>query len=134
MTEVRPTSLPSGRYGPAARTRPRRLTVLLMWSLGLAAVGLAAWIGLTNGNPPVRWTDVGFVLADDSVEIVYDITRPDPSLLVHCRLEALNQQFAQVGLRTVEVSPSDQVVQRLRSTVETAEPAVTGVVNRCWVP
>jgi hypothetical protein len=126
------------RYGRAPATRPgtpTRPVLLGMWALGAGAVVLAAWLGLRSAGGPVTWDDVGFTLGGSrGVEVVYDVNRPDPSVAVRCRLEALNQQFAQVGVLVVDVPASERSQERFRSTVATSEPAVTGVVESCWVP
>ena len=107
----------------------------MLWTLGVAAVVAATWLGVGAARSPVTWDDVGFTVhGAQSVEVVFDVNRTDPSVAVRCRLQALNQQFAQVGVLVVEVAASTQEQQRFRSTVATSEPAVTGVVESCWVP
>lgn len=135
MTPTTPARPPVGRYGPETDERRRRLGVLGLWALGALAVAVAVWIGLGAGRAPVTWQDVGFSLeGSDRVQVVYDVSRPDPSVAVRCRLQALNQQYAQVGVLTVDIPPGGAVSQRLTSTVATSEAAVTGVVEECWVP
>ena len=129
---------PAGRYGRSpARTpgsAPTTRAKVGLWALGVAAVAVAVWLGLVAARSPVTWDDVGFtVQGADGVEVVFDVNRADPSVPVQCRLQALNQQFAQVGVLVVDIAPSTDAQQRFRSTVATAEPAVTGVVESCWV-
>ena len=124
---------PPGRYGRTPTPGDRRRSVVLLWALGAAAVAVAVWLGLGAAQMPVTWKDVGFTLADGRVDVVYDVIRTDPSLAVQCRLEALNQAHAQVGVLVVDVAAGADRVTRLRSTVAVAEPAVPGVVESCWV-
>ncbi|MBX9247055.1 DUF4307 domain-containing protein [Actinotalea ferrariae] len=125
-------SPPAGRYGPEPRPGAARVRTALVALLAAGAVALAVWIGLGAGSAPVSWKDVGFTVQDGSVDVTFDVIRPDPSVAVECRLQALSQQHAQVGVVVVAVAPAEDRVQRLRSTVAVSEPAVTGVVESCW--
>ena len=134
MSAPTPARRPVGRYGPEPDPRARRRTVLALWALGLAGLGLTVWLGLGVAATPVTWQDVGFTLdADRGVDVEFDVVRLDPATPVTCRLEALNEQYAQVGVLTVEIPPGRARVERLTRTVATAEAAVTGIVQRCWV-
>lgn len=130
-----PRRLPVGRYGPPADPGRRRRGVAAVWALATGGVALVVWIGLDAANTPVTWTDVGFTLdGTRGVEVVYEVARTDPSVAVRCRLEALNQAYAQVGVLVVDVPASEARTERFASTVATSEPAVTGLVESCWVP
>jgi hypothetical protein len=132
MTGPAPLGPPPGRYGPVRTADPTRRRALL-WGLGAVGLTGAVWLGLGAAATPVTWQDVGFTLADGEVEVVYDVSRPDPSVPVRCTLEALSHSYAQVGVVDVDVPPSDERTVRQVSTVRVAEPAVTGVVKYCWV-
>lgn len=123
---------PAGRYpGPTAAGRRRARWA--MWALGVVAIAATVWVGLSSGSAPVTWKDVGFRVSDAAIEIDYDVSRPDPAVPVTCRLEALNQRYAQVGVLVVDVPPAETRTVALTSTVMTSERAVTGVVGACWV-
>ena len=129
------TALPPGRYGPAPDPRRRRRTVAALVALGVLGVAVVVWLGLGAAQTPVHWSPVGFRIdGAESVEVTYDVTRLDPSMTVECRVEALNTSHAQVGVVVVEVPPSSDGTVRRTTTVRTSEPAVTGVVDSCWVP
>ncbi|WP_182113291.1 MULTISPECIES: DUF4307 domain-containing protein [unclassified Actinotalea] len=134
ITSTTGTTPPDGRYGTTPGPGARRLQRALVVLLGLGAVALAVWTGLGAGAKPVTWKDVGFTVGDGDIEIVYDVIRPDPSVEVRCRLHALNQQHAQVGVVVVDIGPAEARTVRLASTVAVSEPAVTGVVESCWTP
>ena len=125
---------PLDRYGPPPDPRTRRRGTVALAALALAGVLLVIWIGLGVARNPVRWEDVGFTIDGDRVEVVYDVIRLDPSVRVRCRLHALSQDYAQVGVVVVDIAPADSTEQRFASTVATSQPAVTGVVESCWVP
>ena len=132
MTIPGPVRPPAGRYGPERTGRP---PAVLLWVLGALAVALALWLGARVGSTPVSWQDVGFTLRGATeVEVAYEVIRPDPSVAVRCRIQALNHQYGEVGALVVDVPRAAQTTARLRSTVATSEAAVTGIVDSCWVP
>lgn len=132
---ARPAGPPAGRYGPAPRPGARRRRTIALWAVGAAGVALAVWLGLGQASAPVTWQDVGFVISgDDSVEVVFDVSRIDPSVEVECRVQALNEQYGQVGVLSVEVPPGTERTERVRVVVATSERAVTGLVDVCQVP
>lgn len=133
MTAPTPTTPPAGRYGPEPDVAARRRGVVALWVLGAAGLAVAVWLGIGVGSTPVTWQDVGFTLVgSERVEVDFDVIRTDPSVPARCRIQALNEQYAQVGVRTVDVPPGTDRVVRLSSTVATVEAAVTGIVESCW--
>ena len=127
------TAPPAGRYGRPVDPRSRRRLTVALWLLGAAAVAVAVWLGLGTARTPVTWQHVGFTVEEGQVEVVADITRPDPSVPATCRLEALSRSHAQVGVVEADVPAGEDRTVRLTATVRTSEPAVTGVVDQCWV-
>jgi len=115
---------PAGRYGPepTARTGARR------W-IGWAAVGVLAaavlvWVAIGVTDEQVTWKDVGYhVDGTTSTDVTFEVTKPKGDT-VSCRVQALSQSFAEVGVRTVEIGPADTATQRVTVTVPTAELAV----------
>lgn len=126
-------AVPADRYGRPAGPRSRRRTVVALWALGLVGLAIVVWLGLGMARTPVTWQDVGFRIDDESVEVVFDVIRVDPSVPVRCRLEALSVRHAQVGVVTVDVPPGTDLAVRSAATIRISEPAVTGVVDTCWV-
>ena len=64
---------------------------------------------------------------------MFEVARIDPSRPVRCTVQALNQQYAQVGLVEVDVPPASATAVRLSTVVRTSEQAVTGIVDTCEV-
>ena len=62
--------------------------------------------------------------------MTFEVTKPREST-VTCTVTALSESYAQVGVRTVEVGPSDAATRRVTVTVQTTELAVTGTVESC---
>lgn len=124
---------PAGRYGPEPDPATRRRRVLALWALGVVSLLTAVWFGVGAAQTPVSWQDVGFRIdGAEQVEVVFDVTRSDPTAEVRCRVEARNASHAQVGVLTVEI-PTQSMAIRVTTTVRTSEPAVTGLVDSCWV-
>lgn len=128
-----PPGVPADRYGRPAGAGSRRRIVIVLWALGLVGLAVVVWLGLGMARTPVTWQDVGFRIEDESVEVVFDVIRVDPQVPVRCRLEALSVRHAQVGVVTVDVPPGTDLAVRSVATIRISEPAVTGVVDTCWV-
>ncbi|WP_250447362.1 DUF4307 domain-containing protein [Actinotalea sp. C106] len=129
-----PLQPPAGRYGPERGPASPRRRVVALSALGAVALAGGLWLGIGAARTPVTWSDVGFTLGDGEVEVVYEVVRLEPQTVVHCTIEALNGSYAQVGVLDVRVPPAEERSVRLASTVQTSEPAVTGVVSECWIP
>ena len=131
MTDQPDQVRPADRYGDATPPWHRSVARLLTTVLILAGLAWVVWAGLHQSNRAVRWDDVGFRITGNSqVLVTFDVVK-DPAATVTCRLEALNQSFAVVGVAKVEVGPSADDVSRQTAPVTTQELAVTGVVKRC---
>jgi len=131
VTETSAPTPPAGRYGPEPTDRSRRLRLAGLVVVVLAAVAVIAWLGIGTLRDPVQWKDIGYrVDGATSVDVTFDVTKA-PAATVTCRVQALSQSYAQVGLRSVDVGPGDTATQRVTVTVPTAEPAVTGTVETC---
>ena len=122
---------PAGRYGPAptavaAMWRRVGLVVLI-----LAALAVLAWVGIGTLRDPVQWRDVGYhVNGSTSIDVTFDVTK-STSASATCRVRALSQSFAEVGVADVPVGPGRTSTQRVTVNVPTSERAVTGTVASC---
>lgn len=128
MSTVQP---PAGRYGPEASPRRRRAAQIGIGVLAAAGVALVVWIGLGAAGTAVRWNEVGYRIdGSTSVEITFDVIQ-DPGESAICRVQALSDSHAEVGVQQVTVGPSEHQTTRVTTTVPTAEEAVTAVVHGC---
>jgi Domain of unknown function (DUF4307) len=126
-----PRVRPAGRYGDVVPPWHRTAARLLALVAAAVALGWVVWAGLHQADRDVRWDDVGFrVTGDSEVMVTFDVIK-DPDATVTCRLEAMNRQYAVVGVAQVKVGPSAARVTRHREPVLTQERAVTGVVKQC---
>lgn len=130
-TPERPAGPPADRYGRAATPRRRLLARAGVAALAVAGVALVLWIGLGAAATPVRWEDVGYrVDGSSAVEVTFDVIM-EPGSTATCRVQALSQSHAEVGVQTVDIGAARERTQRVTTTVPTAEAAVTGVVHSC---
>ncbi|WP_233571646.1 DUF4307 domain-containing protein, partial [Cellulomonas triticagri] len=125
-----PGEPPAGRYGRERPPGHRRVARALVAVLALVGLGITVWIGLDRGDS-ITWKDVGYrVAGSESVEITFDVTK-DADATVRCRVQALSERYAEVGVQTVTVGPAGTATQRVTVTIPTAQEAVTAVVETC---
>ena len=123
------------RYGRTPANRRRTLTVgIVAGAAVLVVVGAwVVWVGLFGPSSSLESRDLGYVTREDaSVDIRFEVTAA-PGAAVSCALQALNQQFAIVGWKVVELPPSDERTRAFDENVRVTEPAVTGLIYRCWL-
>ena len=99
----------------------------------LAIVGFVAWaIWFTiNDANQVSSRDVGFTVIDElSTEVVFEVSR-NPGQEVACDIQVLNESFAVVGFKTVNVAPSSRRSVVISTVVNTTELGTTGLVDSC---
>ena len=124
------------RYGRTPGSR-RRAMVVGLAALGAMLVVVIAWVvwaGLLSPGASLQTRDLGYVTheQDATVDIRFEVTT-DPGTPVSCALQALNEQFAIVGWKIVELPVSGQRMRAFEETVRVTEPAVTGLIYRCWL-
>ena len=123
------------RYGrtPSRRRRGRLLAIVAAAGVAVVVVAWVVWVGLFGPDASLGSRDLGYALVgDDAVEVRYEVTA-DAGKPVSCALQALNASFAIVGWKVVDLPPSDQGTRQFRETLRTSEPAVTGLIYRCWL-
>lgn len=122
------------RYGRTPTNRRRRLTIAIVAATGGIAVVVAwvIWVGLFSPVVGLESRDTGYTTYAESVDIRFEVTT-DPGQRVSCALQALNEQFAIVGWKVVELPPGDDRSRAFVENVRTTEPAVTGLIYRCWL-
>lgn len=126
------TSAPvaSGRYDTGrgiSRTTQVRLAVAAV----TVAVLSIAWVTMGPSATTVRGKDFGYsVQGPESVDITFDVSKPKDSTVI-CTVEALNENYAQVGTKDVTIGPAEVSEARYTTTIATTELAVTAVVDEC---
>lgn len=123
------------RYGRSSADRRRRVLLAVVAAAGVLAVVVAwvVWVGLFSPAAGLETRDTGYVTRDDSsVDIRFEVTT-DPGTAVSCALQALNEQFAIVGWKIVDLPLGDDRTRAFVENVRITEPAVTGLIYRCWL-
>ena len=123
------------RYGRTDAARRRRLTVGIGAAVGvlLVVVAWVVWVGLFSPSASLETRDTGYTQrADDSVDIRFEVT-VEPGTSVSCALQALNASFAIVGWKVVDLPVGDDRTRAFVENVRVTEPAVTGLIYRCWL-
>ena len=124
------------RYGHTRRSQLSRRSIGILAGLVFAAV-LGAWLwwgGVLETPSQLQYRDLGHtIISDTSVETHYEITTA-PGTGVSCALQALDATFGIVGWQVVEINPSSEWTRVFRTTLNTSESAVTGLLYQCWLP
>jgi len=123
------------RYGRTDADRRRRLTIGIAAAAGvlLVVVAWVVWVGLFSPSASLETRDTGYVTrSDDSVDIRFEVT-VDPGTPVSCALQALNAEFGIVGWKIVELPAGTDRTRAFVENVRVTEPAVTGLIYRCWL-
>jgi len=135
--------MPAGSPGLAARygdTARRRLTT--RWLL----IGLGSFIAVVM----IVWAVWGSSLGSSSSSLQYTDTANDPldahhitvsfavdapaHTAISCAVEAQNINFTVVGYDVVHLPPSPKTHQVVTKRLITYEPAVSGSLDKCWLP
>ena len=122
------------RYGRTPTDRRRRVTLAIVAAAGALAIVVSwvIWVGLFSPAPGLESRDTGYATYAESVDIRFEVTT-DPGQRVSCALQALNEQFAIVGWKIVELPAGDDRTRAFVENVRITEPAVTGLIYRCWL-
>jgi len=123
------------RYG-RTRSASRRTRVVVIVSALAFAVVFAAWLlwaGVLGAPAQFQAEDTAHSVVDDStVDVTWQFT-VEPGTAARCAVQALNSTFAIVGWKVVDVPASTARTRDLTERVLTTEPAVTGLIYRCWL-
>ena len=123
------------RYGrtPARRRSTRWWAIGVALAVAAVVAAWVGWVGLLGPDASVDARTAGYtILGETDVQVEYEVTVA-PGLNASCALEALNEKYAVVGWKIVEVPASTEQNQSLTDVVRTSEPAVTGLIYRCWL-
>lgn len=125
----------AARYGRTPTDRRRRLALGIAAAAGVLVVVVTwvIWVGLFSPSASLETRDTGYqARADGTIDIRFEVTT-DPGTEVSCALQALNSTFAIVGWKIVDLPPGDARMRAFVENVRVSEPAVTGLIYRCWL-
>ena len=117
----------------SAGSRPNLTRKQWFWVvLGIAAMtAIAAIYGLGAATQPVRWQDVGYTVdSPTSATVTFEVYLYS-DVDATCQLQALNHQYAVVGVAEQEIARADGVEHRFTVDVTTVEEANTVMVHHC---
>jgi hypothetical protein len=123
------------RYGrtPIRRKRGKLFGLIVAGLFAIVLVSWVVWAGLDADSASLEAKDLAHTVVDDhSVSVVYSLTIP-PESTAQCAVQALNEKFAIVGWKVVDISAASERTRQFTESVRTSEPAVTGLIYRCWL-
>jgi hypothetical protein len=122
------------RYGRGLTRGARRLWLIVGGVVIVLAVAIAGWFAVSSSQGAVDATTTGFEVVDEhTVTVTFQMTAPAGSEIA-CVLEAQDEEHGVVGWRVVRYPASVDHTRAQTEEVPTIGPAVTGLVNSCWVP
>jgi hypothetical protein len=123
------------RYGrtPARRRAARWWAIAVGLAVAVTVVLWVGWVGLLGPAASVESDTTGFtILSPSEVEVEYAVSIA-PGETAACAVEALNEKYAVIGWKIVELPASTERTRSLTETLLTSEAAVTGLIYRCWL-
>lgn len=123
------------RYGrtPGRARRARLLAILAGAGVLVVVVSWVIWAGLLGPSASLETRDLGYEMVDEtSVEVRYEVT-VETGRNVSCALQAMNSTFEIVGWKVVDLPAADRATRQFTESLRTSEPAVTGLIYRCWL-
>jgi len=123
------------RYGrtPAARGRTRLVVIVSALAFAVVFVAWLVWGGLLGAPAQFQAVDTAHEVVDDAtIDVTWQFT-VEPGTGARCAVQALNSTFAIVGWKVVDVPASTARTRDLTERLLTTEPAVTGLIYRCWL-
>ncbi len=118
--------------------RTKRIILIAALAAGIAFM---AWVSTSNATSSVTFKDIGYSTPDGTLaEVDFEVTK-DPAVAAKCAVKALDSKFAVVGWKVLDIGPNSvdtgkdggrTTVHRVQ--VRTESPAVSAVVDNCWLP
>lgn len=130
----RDASVLDERYGrsPRTRTRERRLAWIVGGAFALVLVAWVTWAALDAAAPGIDVRNTAHSVVDErTVSVTFQLSAA-PETTTYCAVQALNERFAVVGWKVVEIPASAERTRTFTQNVTTVEPASTGLIYRCW--
>ncbi|MEO5779395.1 MULTISPECIES: DUF4307 domain-containing protein [Arthrobacter] len=134
------TSL-ANRYGGQKRSLSGRTKRIILIAALAAGIAFMAWVSTSNATSSVTFKDIGYSTPDGTLaEVDFEVTK-DPAVAAKCAVKALDSKFAVVGWKVLDIGPNSvdtgkdggrTTVHRVQ--VRTESPAVSAVVDNCWLP
>jgi len=99
----------------------------------LVFVAWVIWATFDGGGTSLEVKDTAHAVVDEhTVDVTFEVSVAAGNT-VFCAVQALNEQFAIVGWKVVEIPASESYTRSITERLRTAQPATTGLINRCWL-
>jgi hypothetical protein len=123
------------RYGrtPGRRRRAILVAAIVGALVVVTVVAWVVWVGLFTPGASIDNQDIGYSHVDASTLKVTEQISTDPGTRVTCSFEGVDEKFAIVGWKVVDIPPSTQRTFTYTETVRISQPAVNGTVGSCWL-
>jgi len=107
--------------------------VIVVSLIAAIGIGWVVWTGYRQASPAVSGQILKFTInSDTEVGYVLTVDRPDPSVVVHCRVIAQGTDFQRVGSEDVPVGPAAAKIVDVTGTMATIFRATSVSVDSCW--
>ena len=117
------------RYGKQPKLSRTRWLWISVVGIVLMMIGVL-FASMANYNP-VQSQDIGFSVKDPTqVVLDFELSKPLDAVAI-CSVEALNEQFLQVGYKIIEIGPQETSTVRLSVSINTTELSTTALVDEC---
>ena len=123
------SELLASRYGKAAPDAKKTRRRLIAFAAVLVSlfIGWAIWVAASGANE-IKHQVLGYeVLSEGQTSVKFSVQSPAGA--AKCAIQVLNQGFAVVGYKQVQVPASGEY----ETFVNTTELGVTGLVDKCWL-
>ncbi|MFP3578637.1 DUF4307 domain-containing protein [Arthrobacter sp. SIMBA_036] len=130
----------ANRYGGKKRGLTRAAKRIIVIAALIVGIAFTVWLATSSTQAPVTSKDIGYSAVDGTqAEVDYQVTK-NPSATAKCAVKALDSKFAVVGWKVEEIGPNDPrqgadggSTTSQRAVLRTESPAVSGVVDSCWI-
>ena len=123
------------RYGrsPRSRKREKQLGIAAAAAFAVVLIAWVVWAGLDAVGSTLETKDIAHsITSDTSVDVTFQLS-VEAGTPTYCAVQALNDRFAVVGWKIIEVPESDSFNRTITESVRTTELANTGLIYRCWL-
>ena len=123
------SDLLASRYGKVASSGPvnRKRIIALAAVLLAAFLTWAIWVTVSGAGEVKHQVLAYKVLNQNQTSVKFSVQSPTGP--AKCAIQVLNQGYAVVGYKEVEIASSGQ----FETFVNTTELGVTGLVDKCWL-
>lgn len=122
------------RYGRTRVRRRRDVWVAVVVAAAFVVV-FAAWViwaGLDGSKPAIEAQDTRHTIIDEhSVSVTFQVSM-SPGTRASCAVQALNESFAIVGWKVVDLPASTKYTRSFTEVLRTVGQSNTGLVAECW--